>query len=54
VTEGKEFPDGSLIMGSPARVVRPLSPGQIERLALSAQHYAHNARRFAAGLRKIG
>ena len=54
VTEGKEFPDGSLIMGSPARVVRPLAPEQIERLAWSAKHYAHNARRFAAGLRKIG
>jgi len=54
VTEGKEFPDGSLIMGSPARVVRPLTPEQIERLAWSARHYAHNARRFAAGLQKIG
>ncbi|MED5620074.1 gamma carbonic anhydrase family protein [Ideonella sp. BN130291] len=54
VTEGREFPDGSLIMGSPARVVRQLSPEQIERLALSARHYAANARRFAAGLRKIG
>jgi carbonic anhydrase/acetyltransferase-like protein (isoleucine patch superfamily) len=53
VTEGKEFPDGSLIMGSPARVVRPLTPEQIERLRWSAQHYAHNARRFAAGLKRI-
>ncbi|MEW6705309.1 MAG: gamma carbonic anhydrase family protein [Pseudomonadota bacterium] len=54
VTEGKEFPDGSLIVGAPARVVRPLTPQQIERLALSAKHYAENARRYAAGLRKIG
>jgi carbonic anhydrase/acetyltransferase-like protein (isoleucine patch superfamily) len=54
VTEGKEFPDGSLIMGSPARVVKQLSAEQIERLAWSARHYAQNARRFAAGLKKIG
>lgn len=54
VTEGKEFPDGSMIIGSPARVVRQLTPGQIEGLRRSAQHYIHNARRFRAGLRKLG
>lgn len=54
VTEGKEFPDGSMIIGSPARVVRQLTPEQIERLRRSAQHYIHNARRFRAGLRKLG
>ena len=32
VTEGKEFPDGSLIMGAPAKVVRPLTPEQIDGL----------------------
>ncbi|MEP7099115.1 MAG: gamma carbonic anhydrase family protein, partial [Burkholderiales bacterium] len=26
VTEGKEFPDGSMILGSPAKVVRQLTP----------------------------
>jgi carbonic anhydrase/acetyltransferase-like protein (isoleucine patch superfamily) len=54
VTEGKEFPDGSLIMGSPARVVKQLTPEQVHGLLMSAKHYAHNARRFAAGLKKIG
>jgi carbonic anhydrase/acetyltransferase-like protein (isoleucine patch superfamily) len=54
VTEGKEFPDGSLIMGSPARAVKQLTPEQIRGLQKSAQHYAQNARRFAAGLKKIG
>ena len=38
VTEGKEFPDGALIVGSPAKVVRMLTPEQIERLAWSAAH----------------
>jgi len=53
VTEGKEFPDGSLIMGAPARVVRPLTPEQIEGLKESAQHYVDNARRYRDGLKRI-
>ena len=54
VTEGKEFPDGSLIMGSPAVAVRTLSEAQIEGLRRVAAHYVANARRFRAGLTKIG
>jgi carbonic anhydrase/acetyltransferase-like protein (isoleucine patch superfamily) len=53
VTEGKEFPEGSLIMGTPAKVVRQLTPEQIERLHWTARHYADNARRYAAGLQRI-
>ena len=53
VTEGKEFPDGSMIMGSPAKVVRQLSPEQIAGFKMSAQHYIENARRFKVGLRRI-
>jgi carbonic anhydrase/acetyltransferase-like protein (isoleucine patch superfamily) len=51
VTEGKEFPDGSMILGSPARVVRTLSAEQIEGLRQSAQHYVDNARRYRNGLK---
>lgn len=53
VTEGKEFADGSLIVGSPARVVRQLSPEQIEGLRHSAQHYVQNANLYRAGLKKL-
>lgn len=53
VTEGKEFPDGSMIMGRPAKVVRELSPEEIANLQRIAQHYKDNARRFKAGLKKI-
>jgi carbonic anhydrase/acetyltransferase-like protein (isoleucine patch superfamily) len=53
VTEGKEFPDGSLIMGSPARVVRQLTPEQFERLKHGASHYVENAQRYRTGLKKI-
>ncbi len=54
VTEGKVFPDGSLIVGSPAVVRRELSPEQIEGLQQSARHYRQNAARFAQGLRRTG
>ena len=54
VTENKEFPDGSMIIGSPAKVVRQLTPEQIAGLQRSAEHYVQNARRFANGLKRIG
>ena len=53
VTEGKEFPDGSMIMGSPAKVVRQLTPEQIEGLRRSAQSYVKNAQRYKTHLKKI-
>ncbi len=54
VTEGKEFPDGSMIIGSPAKVVRQLTPEQMAGLDRSAENYVENARRFRSGLKKIG
>ena len=53
VTEGKEFPDGSMILGSPARVVKMLTPEQIEGLRRSAHHYIENAARYRQGLKKL-
>ncbi|MGP7795790.1 gamma carbonic anhydrase family protein [Sphingomonas sp. CLY1604] len=50
VTEGKAFPDGSMIVGSPARVARPLTEAEIAGLRLSAATYVANARRYAAEL----
>ena len=53
VTEGKTFPAGSLIVGVPARVLRPLSDGEKQGLRLSAAHYAEKAARYAAELRTV-
>ncbi|MEL6870349.1 MAG: gamma carbonic anhydrase family protein [Pseudomonadota bacterium] len=50
VTEGKSFPPGVLIVGSPAKVVRELTADERQALRVSAQHYVANAQRFAAGL----
>jgi carbonic anhydrase/acetyltransferase-like protein (isoleucine patch superfamily) len=46
ITEGKEFPDGSLILGSPARVARELSDEEIAHIGWSADIYVENAKRF--------
>jgi carbonic anhydrase/acetyltransferase-like protein (isoleucine patch superfamily) len=54
VTAGSEFPDGTLIMGRPAKVVRQLTHEQIEGLRHSAEHYIENARRFKSALKRIG
>jgi carbonic anhydrase/acetyltransferase-like protein (isoleucine patch superfamily) len=52
VTEGKSFPDGSLILGSPARAVRELAAEEIAGMTESARHYVANAARFQAELRE--
>ena len=54
ITEGKEYPERSLIVGAPARAVRTLTDEQIKALMRGAPHYVNNGRRFKAGLKKIG
>ena len=53
ITEGKEFPDGSMILGTPAKVVKSLSPEQISGINDIAGRYVQNALRYQATLRKI-
>jgi carbonic anhydrase/acetyltransferase-like protein (isoleucine patch superfamily) len=53
VTEGKEFPDGVLILGTPAKVVRKLQAPEIEHLRWSAQVYVDNARRYREQLTRV-
>ncbi len=53
VTEGKVFPDGSLIVGSPARVVRQLTPQQMQALRQSAERYIANAQRYQQTLQRL-
>ena len=51
ITEGKRFEGGGLIVGVPARLVRPLTDAEKQGLRLSAAHYADKAARYAAGLK---
>ena len=54
VTERKEFPDRSLILGAPAKVVRQLSDEDVKNLEASAASYAERAGVFATQLERVG
>jgi carbonic anhydrase/acetyltransferase-like protein (isoleucine patch superfamily) len=54
VTEGKEFPDHSLIIGTPAKLVRTLTEEDLLRLQGNAASYVERGQRFKAELKKIG
>jgi carbonic anhydrase/acetyltransferase-like protein (isoleucine patch superfamily) len=53
VTEGKEFPDNSLIVGAPAKVIRQLGDDTRARHLESAKHYVENGQRYLKGLEAI-
>ena len=53
VTEGKEFPDNSLIVGAPAKVARTLDEKGAGAGRMIAAVYAARAKRFAAGLKQV-
>lgn len=46
VTENTEIPDGSLVVGSPGKVIKTLNDKQKAMLEMSAQHYVKNAQRY--------
>jgi len=52
VTENMVIPDGSLVVGSPAKIKKQLTQAQQAGLEWSAQHYVENGRRFAKGLKE--
>ena len=51
ITERKEFPDNSLIMGSPAKIVRELTEEEISVLVFSAKHYIDKSKTYKAELK---
>ena len=54
VTEGRTFPDRSLILGAPARVARPLSDDEVARMARNTTGYVERQRRYKTALERIG
>ena len=53
IPEGKIYPDRSLIVGSPGKVVRQLSDEEVARLKASAEHYVANAQRYRDTLQPL-
>jgi carbonic anhydrase/acetyltransferase-like protein (isoleucine patch superfamily) len=54
VTEGKSFPDGSLIVGAPARVVRTLGDETAATIRGAADIYVRRSQHYAKALKRIG
>ncbi|MBT3564990.1 gamma carbonic anhydrase family protein [Pseudomonadales bacterium] len=50
ISENKVIPDGSLVMGSPGKVVKQLSEDQMKGLEMSALHYVENFKRYKRDL----
>jgi carbonic anhydrase/acetyltransferase-like protein (isoleucine patch superfamily) len=46
VTPGTDIPPGSLVVGSPAKVKRPVNDKEREQIAYGAQHYVELAQRY--------
>ena len=53
VTENTEIPDFSMVLGSPAKIVRTLGEEQIAAIKLSGEHYVLNAQRFNRDLKAL-
>jgi carbonic anhydrase/acetyltransferase-like protein (isoleucine patch superfamily) len=53
ITEGKEFPDGVMILGRPARVVRELTQEEIARLAVNCTIYIDRAQQYMNEMKLI-
>ncbi|ENW87042.1 hypothetical protein F906_02115 [Acinetobacter pseudolwoffii] len=46
IPEGKVIPDNSVVMGSPGKVVKTLDQDSIQKLKMSALHYAGHFQKF--------
>lgn len=53
VPEGKEYPENSLILGAPARVVRIMDPAQAAMGRTIAGYYVERAKRFREELVEV-
>jgi carbonic anhydrase/acetyltransferase-like protein (isoleucine patch superfamily) len=51
ITENMHIPDGSLVMGSPAKIIKSIPEQQKVLLEQSAKHYVDNAARFMRELK---
>jgi len=53
ITEGKEIPDNSMVIGAPGKIVKTLNENQIAMLRLNAEIYVRNAERFEQDLKRL-
>lgn len=54
IAEGKEIPDGSVVMGMPGKIVRTVTEDDLPRLAAPALVYRERSKQYAQGLSAVG
>ena len=54
VTEGKTFADRSMIVGTPAKIIREVSDDNVTRLRMSAESYVRRGAQYKTDLKRIG
>jgi len=50
VTEGMQIPDGSLVLGSPAKVIKPVTDAALKMMQSGVQHYIDKIDLYNNGL----
>ena len=53
VPPDREIPDGTVVMGAPAKVVRAVTEADLALIARSAANYCERVRRYRAGLQPL-
>ena len=53
ITEGKEIPDRSLVMGQPGKVVKTLDDNAVAMIRRAAENYRARRERYRAGLVEV-
>ncbi len=53
ITEGTDIPDGSMVLGSPAKIVKELDEKTQIMLKMGAAHYTQNSAAYLANLKEI-
>ncbi|MFK7858717.1 MAG: gamma carbonic anhydrase family protein [Granulosicoccus sp.] len=53
VTENMQIPDGSLVLGSPAKIIKPVSEAALAVIASGVESYVGKIDMYNAGLREV-
>ena len=53
ITDGKEIPDHSLVVGSPGRVIRKLNENEIDMLKRFNKSYIDKIRRYTSSMKEV-
>ncbi len=50
ITENKEIPDNSLVVGSPGKIIRKVTEEEIKQVKENAIHYQNNWKKYSKSI----